>query len=311
MGRRKKGDPIHGWINLDKPAGMTSTQAVGRVRRFFNAQKAGHAGTLDPLATGCLPIALGEATKTVPYIQDSLKRYEFTVQWGEARDTDDSEGTVTHQSDKRPEQVAITPLIPQFTGTITQTPPRFSAIKINGERAYDLARDGEEFEIKSREVLVEDLTLTAHDDAANTSSFTISCGKGTYIRSIARDMGQILGCFGHIIALRRTHVGCMGGENMILLDKLEEMDHIAALENALTPVDSVLDDIPALPVTQDEAAQLRNGQKLGFVSRPDFERIKSLGQDKQFEALARYKDKPIGLISVSGPYVQPVKLFNL
>ena len=199
MGRRKKGDKIDGWVNFDKPLGMTSTQAVGKVRRAYNAQKVGHAGTLDPLATGVLPIALGEATKTIPYTQDALKTYEFTVRWGEQRSTDDAEGEVIATSEIRPTPDAIESALPAFTGEITQTPPRFSAIKIDGQRAYDLARDGQEFEIKSRTVFIESLSLLSHD--TDTASFTMTCGKGTYVRSLARDLALELGTVGYICLL--------------------------------------------------------------------------------------------------------------
>ena len=198
---------ISGWIALDKPYGMTSTQAVGKVRWLFNAEKAGHGGTLDPLATGLLPIALGEATKTVQWAMDGRKTYRFTATWGAETNTDDLEGQITQRSDKRPDQAEIEALLPRFIGTIMQAPPAFSAIKIDGERAYDLARAGEVVEIKQREVHVEALKLL--ETTEDKADFEINCGKGTYIRSLARDMGRILGCFAHVSALRRTQVGAL------------------------------------------------------------------------------------------------------
>src|SRR6476661_2784182 len=199
---RKNRVDVHGWIVLDKPVGMTSTHAVAAVRRLFNAKKAGHAGTLDPLASGILPLAFGEATKTVPYVVDGEKAYSFTVKWGEETDTDDSEGRVTATSEIRPSEEAILAALPRFTGVIEQVPPKYSAIKIDGERAYDLARDGEVVELKSRPVEIYALTLTSRDEGS--ASFAAECGKGTYVRAIARDLGRKLGCLGHVTALRRT-----------------------------------------------------------------------------------------------------------
>ena len=217
--RRDKFD-VHGWVILDKPIGMTSTHAVAVVKRLFSAKRAGHAGTLDPLATGGLPIALGEATKTVPYVMDGRKRYRFTVCWGEERDTDDTEGRATQTSDARPEEQAIRALLPQFTGTIEQTPPQYSAIKIQGERAYDIARDGEVVPLQPRPVEIHELTLVDHG-ADGRSVFEAECGKGTYVRALARDMGRILGCYGHICALRRTLCGSFDESDMIPLDEVE------------------------------------------------------------------------------------------
>jgi tRNA pseudouridine55 synthase len=260
--RRDRRD-IHGWIVLDKPIGMTSTQAVAVVKRLFQAKRAGHAGTLDPLASGGLPIALGEATKTVPFVMDGRKRYRFTVRWGEERDTDDTEGQVVKTSDVRPSPEAIRSLLPQFTGLIEQTPPRYSAIKVQGERAYDLARDGEIVELAPRPVEIHKLTLLEQQDS--DSLFEAECGKGTYVRALARDMGRILGCFGHICALRRTLVGPFGENDMIPLEQLEALCNRAAsgegsLADALLPVETALDDIPALAVTRADAARLHRGQ---------------------------------------------------
>ena len=261
--RRDKRD-VHGWVVLDKPIGMTSTQAVAVLKRLFQAKRAGHAGTLDPLASGGLPIALGEATKTVPFVMDGRKRYRFTVAWGEERDTDDTEGQVVKTSDARPTADAIRALLPQFTGVIQQTPPRYSAIKVQGERAYDLARDGEVVELAPRPVEIHHLTLVDQPDN-DRAVFEAECGKGTYVRALARDMGRILGTFGHICALRRTLVGPFGENDMIPLDQLEALCDRAAsgegsLADALMPVETALDDIPALAVTRADAARLHRGQ---------------------------------------------------
>jgi tRNA pseudouridine55 synthase len=261
--RRDKRD-VHGWVVLDKPIGMTSTQAVAIVKRLFQAKRAGHAGTLDPLASGGLPIAMGEATKTVPFVMDGRKRYRFTVCWGEERDTDDTEGKVTRSSDLRPSAEAIRELLPQFTGQIEQTPPQYSAIKIQGERAYDLARDGETVELKPRPVEIFELSLIEQEDDSRWV-FEAECGKGTYVRALARDIGRLLGCYGHICALRRTLVGPFGEADMIPLEQLEALCDRAAsgegsLADALLPVETALDDIPALAVTRADAARLHRGQ---------------------------------------------------
>lgn len=273
--RRDKRD-IHGWVVLDKPIGMTSTHAVSVIKRLFSAKRAGHAGTLDPLASGCLPIALGEATKTVPFVMDGRKVYQFTVQWGEERDTDDAEGRVVGTSEARPSRKAIEALLPSFTGTIEQVPPRFSAIKIEGERAYDLARDGEQVELAARPVDIHGLALTEIPDPDHVV-FTAECGKGTYVRALARDMGRALGCLGHVSALRRASVGPFAENTMILLEQLEALCHRAAageasLADALMPVETALDDIPALAVSRADAARLQRGQAVLLRGRdaPNF-----------------------------------------
>ncbi len=262
MSRRKKGNPVHGWLVLDKPLGLTSTQALARVKRMFQAQKAGHAGTLDPLATGILPIAFGEATKTVPFAVDGEKSYRFTVQWGVETDTDDSEGRSIRSSDTRPSQADILNLLPRFTGDIMQTPPKFSAIKINGERAYDLARDGEDVVLESRPIVVRELRLTDMPNAA-TAVFEADCGKGTYVRALARDMGQVLGCFGHVIELRRTRVGpFLEGDAWSMDDLQEELDagRFELADGPLRPVEMALNAIPELAVSPSDAASLNRGQ---------------------------------------------------
>jgi len=261
--KNKKRD-VHGWIVLDKPIGMTSTYAVAVIKRLFAAKRVGHAGTLDPLASGCLPIALGEATKTVPFVFDGRKTYRFTIRWGEERDTDDAEGRVAAMSAIRPDTAAIQTQLPRFTGTIEQVPPRFSAIKIDGERAYDLARDGEVVELKPRTVEIYRLELLETPDPDH-AVLAAECGKGTYVRSLARDLGRALGALGHVSALRRDRVGPFGEAEMISLEHLETLCHRAAageqnLADALLPIETALDDIPALAVSPADAARLQRGQ---------------------------------------------------
>ena len=261
--RRDKRD-VHGWIILDKPVDMTSTHAVAVIKRLFSAKRAGHAGTLDPLASGGLPVALGEATKTVPFVMDGRKRYRFTVRWGEERDTDDSQGKVTATSEARPSEEAIRALMPRFIGAIEQTPPQFSAIKIQGERAYDLVREGETVDLKPRPVEIFEFIITEQPDNDH-AVFEVECGKGTYVRSLARDLGRLLGTYGHVSALRRTACGPFDERDMIPLEQLEALcDRAAAgegnLADALLPVETALDDIPALAVTRADAARLHRGQ---------------------------------------------------
>jgi tRNA pseudouridine55 synthase len=261
--KNKKRD-VHGWIVLDKPIGMTSTYAVAVIKRLFAAKRVGHAGTLDPLASGCLPIALGEATKTVPFVFDGRKTYRFTIRWGEERDTDDAEGRVAATSAIRPDAAAIRAQLPRFSGTIEQVPPRFSAIKIDGERAYDLARDGEAVELKPRTVEIYRLELLETPDPDH-AVLAAECGKGTYVRSLARDLGRALGALGHVSALRRDRVGPFGEAEMISLEQLETLCHRAAageqnLADALLPIETALDDIPALAVSPADAARLQRGQ---------------------------------------------------
>ena len=249
---------VNGWVVLDKPVGMTSTHAVSRLKRVFNGKKAGHAGTLDPLASGILPIAFGEATKTVPFVQDSWKAYRFAVQWGAETNTDDSDGSVTVVSDQRPEAAGIEALLPRFIGTIEQRPPAFSAIKIAGERAYDLARDGEEPVLESRLVTIQDLRLVS--STAGAAEFEAECGKGTYVRAIARDLGRLLGCFGHVTALRRTRVGPFSESDAVSLDDLGGTAEDAA--PMLLPVEAGLLQVPCVVVDRNAAARLRRGQPI-------------------------------------------------
>jgi tRNA pseudouridine55 synthase len=265
MARRKKGNPVHGWLILDKPLSMTSTQAVGKVRWLFQAQKAGHAGTLDPLATGILPIALGEATKTVSFAVDGRKAYRFTVRWGVETATDDGEGDAVQRSDQRPALAAIQAALPSFIGEVMQVPPAFSAIKVQGQRAYDLARDGEEVDLAPRIVVIEDLRLVDRPDE-HTATFEAECGKGTYVRAIARDLGRMLGCFGHVIALRRTRVGPFDEATTVSLSQLEAAAHPDAdpllLTQMLRPIETALENIVELNVSSADAGKLKMGQSI-------------------------------------------------
>jgi tRNA pseudouridine55 synthase len=249
---------INGWVVLDKPVGMTSTHAVSRLKRIFHGKKAGHAGTLDPLASGILPVAFGEATKTVPYVQDGEKAYRFTVRWGIETDTDDADGKPTVQSDERPAVDAIVALLPRFTGTILQCPPAFSAIKVAGERAYDLARDGEPVDLAPRPVTIHALELVQADQ--DEAVLEARCGKGTYVRAIARDLGRALGCHGHVTALRRTRVGPFREEDAIPLAQLQEgaFDVAAVLRR----VEAGLTEVPCVSVDRDAATRLRRGQSI-------------------------------------------------
>lgn len=266
--RKPKGRPISGWLILDKPLDFGSTEAVSKVKWLFNAQKAGHAGTLDPLASGMLPIALGDATKTVPYVMDGRKIYEFTVTWGEERATDDLEGEVINTSDIRPDEQAIRDLLPNYTGIIMQIPPQFSAIKIAGERAYDIARGGDTVEIPAREVEIFRLTLLGCTDG-DKAHFEVECGKGTYVRALARDMGRDLGCYGHISGLRRTMVAPFAEAAMVPLAKLTELEAIedrderlAAIDTFLIETAEALSSLPHLPITDDQAHRLKMGNPI-------------------------------------------------
>lgn len=301
MARRKKGDKVDGWVVLDKPVGLGSTQAVGKVRRLFGAQKAGHGGTLDPLASGILPIALGEATKTVPFVMDGRKEYRFTLRFGEARSTEDAEGEVTATSEARPDDAAIAASLPAFTGEITQTPPAFSALKIDGKRAYDLARAGETVELKPRQVLIERLELTGRPDRDH-ADFVVQCGKGTYIRSLGRDLALALGTVGHLSMLRRTVVGPFREEGSISLSKLEALGHIPALFGALAPVATALDDIPALAMTEAQADRLRQGQPV--ILTRDAPPSGALVR-------AELDGRLVALVRSDGVSLQPVRVFNL
>ena len=293
---KRSREKVSGWIALDKPYGMSSTQAVGKVRFLLNADKAGHGGTLDPLASGLLPIALGEATKTVQWAMDGRKIYRFRAQWGSETSTDDLEGEVTNRSALRPTAQTIEAALPRFTGTILQAPPAYSAIKIDGERAYDLARAGEALEMQEREVHVESLKLV--EATADYADFEVTCGKGTYIRSLARDMGRVLGCLAHVTILRRIQVGGLKEAQMISLDMIETLGHKAAL-----PIETVLDGIPALAVAEADAAKLRQGQTvlLRGANAPISEAA----------VLVRCGPDLVGIGEVSQGTLRTKRLFNL
>ena len=305
MARRKKGNAVHGWLVLDKPINMTSTQAVGAVRRAFNAQKAGHSGTLDPLATGILPIALGEATKTVSFAVDGEKAYRFTVLWGAETETDDTEGAVSKTSDKRPERSEIEALLPRFHGEIMQVPPAYSAIKVDGARAYDLARDGETVVLDPRPVVIESLALVDMPDDA-TSVFEARCGKGTYVRALARDMGRLMGCYGHVIALRRTEVGPFNEARAVSLEALlaaAQSEDPTEIARFLLPVESALADLPELLVSQTDAATLARGQT-----------VLIRGRDAPIltgPAYATSKGRLIALGELAKGALHPTRVFNL
>ena len=256
--RRSTRAEVDGWVNLDKPVGVTSTQAVGRLKFLFNAKKAGHAGTLDPLASGVLPIAFGEATKTVPIVQEGMKAYRFRVRWGEESATDDSEGEIVARSAKRPSAAEIAALLPRFIGVIEQTPPTYSAIKIDGARAYDLARDGESFSIAARPIRIYRLELVSADP--DSAVFEAECGKGAYVRAVARDLGRALGCYGHVIELRRTRVGPFSVDTAVPLDRLP--DDARLMARAMLPLEAGLAELACLPVDRNGAGTLRRGQPL-------------------------------------------------
>ena len=266
MGRKKRGDVVNGWVCFDKPFEMGSTEAVSKLRRLFNAQKAGHAGTLDPLASGILPIALGEATKTVPFLMDAEKVYRFTVNWGVSTDSIDREGEIVGRSDVRPSVEAVKAALPSFVGEIDQTPPRFSAIKVDGQRAYDLARDGAEFELASRRVTIQEAAVTDAPDADHVE-ITMRTGKGVYVRSLARDLAVLLGAEGHVSALRRERVGPFSVDNAVTLDILADLVHRDAASEGLLPVATALDDIPELAVTDQDAFSLRQGRPIVLLPR--------------------------------------------
>ncbi|TPQ50485.1 tRNA pseudouridine(55) synthase TruB [Prosthecomicrobium hirschii] len=305
MARRKKFDDVNGWLVLDKPVGMTSTQAVARVKRIMHANKAGHAGTLDPLASGLLPVALGEATKTVSFVMDGRKIYRFVVQWGIETDTDDTEGVVVARSDLRPSRDDVLDILDEFTGEIMQVPPAFSAIKIAGERAYDLARDGEEVILEARPIQVHRLDLVDMPDA-DTAVFDCECGKGTYVRALARDMGRRLGTCGHVVGLRRLLVGPFGEEDMVPMDRLDELAETgepAAPRGELLAVDTALAEIPEVVVNRDGAARLRRGQ--GVILR---------GRDAPTEAGAvavTCGGDLVAIGEIEGAELRPVRVFNL
>jgi tRNA pseudouridine55 synthase len=314
MGKRKKGQPVHGWVIVDKPQGVTSTQVVGAVRRIFDAQKAGHAGTLDPMATGVLAVALGEATKTVPFAMDADKTYRFTAHWGEARDTDDAEGRVTATSDVRPTRAQIEAMLPRFTGALTQTPPAYSAIKVQGERAYDLAREGEVVELTPRTVEVHESHLVEIPDPDH-AVFEILCGKGTYVRAWVRDIALALGTVGHVSQLRRTRVGAFEEKDSCPLAMEGSSMHIPAAFEHLRPIATALDGIPALAVTGPDAVRLRSGNPI-MIRANQFARIaESQPEGDDLQGLTVFlqtsEGEPVALAEFAQGELRPFRVFNL
>jgi len=309
MGRRKKGEIVNGWVCLDKPFGMGSTEAVSKVRRLFDAQKAGHAGTLDPLASGILPIALGEATKTVPFMMEAQKVYRFTINWGVSTDSLDREGEITGRSDVRPDVEAVRAALPAFVGEIDQVPPQFSAIKVDGQRAYDLAREGTDFELASRRVMIHEATVSDAPDADHVE-LTIRTGKGVYVRSLARDLAAVLGAEGHVSALRRERVGPFSTENAVTLDFLTDLVHRDAASEGLLPVATALDDIPELAVTDQDAFSLRQGRPIVLLPR-QVETLKGRLRDGSRTVSAFQGQTLVALGQLRAGRLEPDRVFNL
>ncbi|ANP46378.1 tRNA pseudouridine(55) synthase TruB [Candidatus Viadribacter manganicus] len=315
MGRRKKGDDVSGWVVLDKPDDMTSTHAVSAVRRIFNAQKAGHAGTLDPLASGILPIALGEATKTVPWLMEARKTYLFTIKWGVSTDTQDREGKEVASSPVRPTPEAIGAALLAFIGDIQQVPPQFSAVKVDGERAYDLARSGETVELEPRQVTVYEAELVETD--GDLATFRFRSGKGFYIRALVRDLAAKLGAEGHVWRLRRTAVGPFTEADSVTLDALVDLGHKGAASERLKPVETALDDIPALAINGEDAFKLRQGRPIVLLPhvvetlKPQFRDRLIGGVDASRAALALYEGKAVALGDVRAGRFEPSRVFNI
>lgn len=309
MGRRKKGEIVNGWVCLDKPFGMGSTEAVSKVRRLFDAQKAGHAGTLDPLASGILPIALGEATKTVPFMMEAQKVYRFTINWGISTDSLDREGEITGRSDVRPDVGAVRAALPAFVGEIDQIPPQFSAIKVDGQRAYDLAREGTDFELASRRVMIREAAVSDAPDADHVE-LTIRTGKGVYVRSLARDLAAVLGAEGHVSALRRERVGPFSTENAVSLDFLTDLVHRDAASEGLLPVATALDDIPELAVTDQDAFSLRQGRPIVLLPR-QVETLKGRLRDGSRTVSAFQGQTLVALGQLRAGRLEPDRVFNL
>ncbi|HEY1749704.1 MAG TPA: tRNA pseudouridine(55) synthase TruB [Caulobacteraceae bacterium] len=309
MARKRKGDAVSGWICLDKPLDLTSTQAVGRVRRAFNAQKAGHAGTLDPLASGVLPIALGEATKTVPFLMDGDKTYRFSIEWGRTTASFDREGQVTATSAVRPARADVEAALPAFVGEIMQTPPAFSAVKVAGERAYDLAREGVAVELAPRPITVHSLAVTAQPDADHVE-LEMKCGKGAYVRALVRDLAETLGACGHVGALRRTAVGAMTEARAITLETLEDLCDSGARLEALLPVATALDDIPALALTTEDAFRLTQGRPVVLLPR-QAEALRASLRPGSRTVAAFEGSRIVALCEMRAGRLNPVRVFHL
>ena len=308
MARKRKGTPIHGWLAVDKPLGLSSAQVVGQVRRILGAAKVGHGGTLDPLATGVLPIALGEATKTVSYVMDGSKTYRWRIRWGEATATDDREGSVVETSPLRPDHAAITAALAGFIGEIEQIPPAFSAIKVDGERAYDLARAGETVALQPRRVRIDGFTLVDMPDADHADFETVS-GKGTYIRSLARDLARALGTVGHVAVLRRTACGPFREQEAISLESLRELGQGPGPWACLLPVETALDDIPALALTVAEARRLQSGGPVSLLHVASRSPQASFPQGTMCRAMDG--KRMVALARIEGGEIRPVRVLNL
>lgn len=308
MGRKRGGRPVHGWVVVDKPRGVTSVAVVAAVRRLTGAAKAGHAGTLDPLATGVLPVALGEATKTIPYLAEGRKAYRFTVRWGEARDTDDAEGRVIAESEARPDAATVEHCLAAFTGTIEQVPPTFSAIKVNGQRAYALARADLPVVLQARPIMIERIALVAMPDRDH-AEFAVVCGKGAYMRSLARDIAEAVGTVGHVSSLRRTAVGPFCEDDAISLDKLQALGHSEATLPVVLPVAAALADIPAVTVTVVEARRLQRGQAIAVLPVAQRSPQSAVSRDSVVCAIA--EDKPVALAHIKGGEIRPLRVLNL
>jgi tRNA pseudouridine55 synthase len=316
MGRRRKGEAVSGWICLDKPLDMGSTEAVSKVRRLFNAQKAGHAGTLDPLATGILPIALGEATKTVPFLMEADKVYRFTIAWGATTASFDREGEVIATSEVRPNVDQVVQALPAFIGEIDQVPPDYSAIKVDGQRAYDLAREGVALELKSRQVVIHSAKVTEAPDPDHVE-IEVHCGKGVYVRAIVRDLAERLGACGHVSALRRTRVGAFSLDRAIGLEKLAEIVHEDPSSEVLLPVETALDDIPALALTTEDAFRLKQGRSIVLLPR-QVEALRARlvprtigGQDVSRTVLTTHQGRAQALCELRAGRLNPTRIFHL
>jgi tRNA pseudouridine55 synthase len=299
MARRRKGDKVNGWLVIDKPLERSSAQVVGAVKRATNAQKVGHGGTLDPLASGILPIGLGEATKTMPYIVDSSKEYEFTVKWGSETDSLDKEGEVIKEGGSIPTSSSVEAVLSDFVGSIEQTPPAYSAIKVDGKRAYALAREGKTVELSPRTVEIQSLTIVERGENEDETSFHVCCGKGTYVRSLARDIAYKLETYGHVTMLRRTRVGPFTLKHAISLEKLNDLSHSAPASDYVLPIATALDDIPAVAVTEIEAEHIKCG------------RIFKRSEAKQETVLLTLNSQPVAMASWDEYEIKPLRVFNM
>jgi len=316
MAKRRRGQNVHGWLALDKPAGVSSARALAEAQRLLDAKKAGHAGTLDPMASGVLPLAFGEATKTVPFMMDAGKAYRFEIAFGRSTDSHDAEGETTAESDARPSDRQIEAALARFVGDIEQVPPEFSAVKVGGERAYKKARKGEAVTLKPRPARVDALRLADRPDAGR-AALEVECGKGFYVRALARDLCRALGVEGHVSALRRTRVGRFQAEQCVTLDALADLAHKARATEALWPVETPLDDIPAVAVTDQEAFSLKQGREIVLLPRLARElreqaRPRTIdGKDASRWALALADGDPVAIVDARAGRLKPVRVFNL